>query len=167
MNETSFDGAGFLVSACFVLCGQKDTLISFQWKSSHWERPSLYWNGVQYMPRRITLFCVLFWLRFHLVLPKSSRVTSLAPGKHDDVIKWKHFPCYWPFVRGIHRWPVNSSHKRPVTRNFDAFFDLRLNKWLSQQSWGWWFETPSRSLLCHRNDLGFLRCQGSNLEACG
>ena len=22
---------------------------------------------------------------------------------HDDVIKWKHFPCYWPFVRGIHR----------------------------------------------------------------
>ena len=26
---------------------------------------------------------------------------------HDDVIKWKHFPRYWPFVRGIHRWPVN------------------------------------------------------------
>ena len=22
---------------------------------------------------------------------------------HDDVIKWKHFPRYWPFVRGIHR----------------------------------------------------------------
>ena len=22
----------------------------------------------------------------------------------DDVIKWKHFPRYWPFVRGIHRW---------------------------------------------------------------
>ena len=30
---------------------------------------------------------------------------------HDDVIKWKHFPCYWPFVRGIHRSPVNSPHK--------------------------------------------------------
>ena len=27
---------------------------------------------------------------------------------HDDVIKWKHFPCYWPFVRGIHRSPGNS-----------------------------------------------------------
>ena len=26
-------------------------------------------------------------------------------------IKWKHFPRYWPFVRGIHRLPVNSSHK--------------------------------------------------------
>ena len=30
---------------------------------------------------------------------------------HDDVIEWKHFPRYWPFVRGIHRSPVNSSHK--------------------------------------------------------
>ena len=30
---------------------------------------------------------------------------------HDDVIKWKHFPRYWPFVRGIHRSPVNSPHK--------------------------------------------------------
>ena len=30
---------------------------------------------------------------------------------HDDVIKWKHFPRCWPFVRGIHRSPVNSPHK--------------------------------------------------------
>ena len=30
---------------------------------------------------------------------------------HDNVIKWKHFPCYWLFVRGIHRSPVNSPHK--------------------------------------------------------
>ena len=30
---------------------------------------------------------------------------------HDDVIKWKHFPRNWPFVRGIHRSPVNSLHK--------------------------------------------------------
>ena len=30
---------------------------------------------------------------------------------HDNVIKWKHFPCYWPFVRGIHRSPVNSPPK--------------------------------------------------------
>ena len=30
---------------------------------------------------------------------------------HDDVIKWKHFPRYWPVVRGIHRPPVNSPHK--------------------------------------------------------
>ena len=32
-------------------------------------------------------------------------------GHHDDVIKWKHFPRYWPFVRGIHWSPVNSPDK--------------------------------------------------------
>ena len=30
---------------------------------------------------------------------------------HDDIIKWKHFPRNWPFVRGIHRSPINSAHK--------------------------------------------------------
>ena len=33
--------------------------------------------------------------------------------------------------------------QRPVTRSFGVFFDLRLNKRLSKQSWGWWFETLS------------------------
>ena len=32
-------------------------------------------------------------------------------NSHDEVIKWKHFPRNWPFVRGIHRSPVNSLHK--------------------------------------------------------
>ena len=36
--------------------------------------------------------------------------------------------------------------QRPVTRSFGVFFDLGLNKQLSKQSWGWWFETTSRSL---------------------
>ena len=35
--------------------------------------------------------------------PNVSRSRSTICS-HDDVIKWKHFPCYWPFVRGIHRW---------------------------------------------------------------
>ena len=35
----------------------------------------------------------------------------LIHNHHDDVIKWKNFPRYWPFVRGIHRSPVNSPHK--------------------------------------------------------
>ena len=41
--------------------------------------------------------------------------------------------------------------QRPVTRNFDVFFDLRLNKRLSKQSWGSWFETTSRPLWRHSN----------------
>ena len=36
---------------------------------------------------------------------------QLSIPYNDDVIKWKHFPRYWPFVRGIHRSPVNSPHK--------------------------------------------------------
>ena len=73
--------------------------------------------------------------------------------QNDDVIKRKHFPRYWPFVRGIHRWPVNTpTPKRPVTRRFDAFFDLRLNKRLSKKSRCRWFVTSSRSLWCHCND---------------
>ena len=42
--------------------------------------------------------------------------------------------------------------QRPVTWNFDVFFDLLLNKRLSKQPWGWWFETLSWSLWRHCND---------------
>ena len=46
----------------------------------------------------------------------------------------------------------------PVTRSFDIFFDLPLNKRLSKQSWGWWFEKLSRTfdvtvMFPHRNLL--------------
>ena len=70
---------------------------------------------------------------------------------HDDVIKWKHFPRYWPFVRGIHLSPVNSPHKGQWRRALMFSSDLRLNKRLSKQSWGWWFETPSCPLWRQRN----------------
>ena len=55
------------------------------------------------------------------------------------------FSALLAFVRRIHRSPVNS--QRPVARSFD----LRLNKRLSKQSWGGWFETPSCSLWRHCN----------------
>ena len=45
--------------------------------------------------------------------------------------------------------PSNSPAQRPVMRSFDVFFDLHLNKLLSKQWWGWWFETPSCPLWCH------------------
>ena len=37
--------------------------------------------------------------------------TLLIKSLHDDVIKWQHFPRYWPFVWGIHRSSVNSPYK--------------------------------------------------------
>ena len=45
---------------------------------------------------------------------RTPRALLLPPSifhSHDDVIKWKRFPRYWPFVRGIHRSLVNSPHK--------------------------------------------------------
>ena len=39
------------------------------------------------------------------------RLPNFWPLWHDDVIKWKHFPRNWPFVREIHRSPVNFPHK--------------------------------------------------------
>ena len=84
----------------------------------------------------------------------NQRHSSICSGGcfpyHDDVIKWKHFPRYWPFVRGIHRSPVNSPHKGQW-RGALMYFYLRLKKRLSKQSWGWWFETPSCSLWRHCN----------------
>ena len=50
------------------------------------------------------------------------------------------------------------SAQRPMTRSFDVFFDLRLNKRLSKQSRGWWFETLSRPLWRHRNDKPSIWC---------
>ena len=41
--------------------------------------------------------------------------------------------------------------QRTVTRSFDVFFDLRLNKRFIKQSWGWWLETLSHRIWRHRN----------------
>ena len=68
---------------------------------------------------------------------------------------WRHqmetFSALLAFCAGNS--PVHGEFptQRPVTRSFDIFFDLRLNKRLSKQSWGWWSETPSSSLWRHRN----------------
>ena len=49
--------------------------------------------------------------------------------------------------------PGEFTTQRPVTRSFDVFFYLRLNKRLSKQSWGWWFETLSLPLWRQCNEL--------------
>ena len=66
-----------------------------------------------------------------------SNVQHRVAYPHDDVIKWTHFPRHWPFVR--------------VTRSYEVFFDLCLNKRLSNQSRGRLFEPPSRPLWRHCN----------------
>ena len=54
--------------------------------------------------------------------------------------------------------------QRPVTRSFDVVFDLRLNKRLSKQGWGWWFETPSRPLWRHCNNISRFHLRVPDLQ---
>ena len=64
---------------------------------------------------------------------------------HDDVIRWKHFPRYRPFVRGIHRSPVDSPHKGQLRAALMGFFICAwTNGWINKRRW--WFGTPSHSL---------------------
>ena len=70
---------------------------------------------------------------------------------HDDVIKWQHFPRHRPFVRWIHRSPVNSPHKGQWRGALIFSLICALNQQLSKQSWGWWFEAPSCLLWRHCN----------------
>ena len=100
---------------------------------------------------RVTFLYIIYNLYIFLPLFRDAWLISKnAWWRHQ----MEHFPRYWPFVRGIHRSAVNSPHKgHAVTRSFDVFFDWRLKKRLSKQSWGWWFEAPSRPLWRHCNRL--------------
>ena len=53
----------------------------------------------------------------------------------DDVSKWKHFPRYWPFAKGIHRSPVDSPYQGPW---HGAFFFLYVPEQTVEQT----IETP-------------------------
>ena len=68
------------------------------------------WSLLLYQLSIYVLFCMTCGSGVFVgkVLSYTSRLHCILP---DDVIKWKHFPRYWPFVRGIHRWPMNSPHK--------------------------------------------------------
>ena len=72
----------------------------------------------------------MFTVTNHGICPASTAVNMLM---HDDVIKWKHFALYWPFCAGNSPVTGELTSQRPVTRSFDVFFDLRLNKRLSKQ----------------------------------
>ena len=60
-----------------------------------------------------------------------------SPTQHDDVIKWKHFPRHWPFVREIHRSPVNFPHKGQWrgALMFSLIY-ARINNWVNNREAG-------------------------------
>ena len=75
-----------------------------------------------------------------------SHEAATSELNHDDAINWKHFSALLAICAGNSPVTGEFPAQRPVTRSFDVLFDLHLNKRLSKQSYGWWFETPSRPL---------------------
>ena len=105
-------------------------------KRGPWESQSISsWFTCSYIthPRRIahrhTFPCNLIATEHVANMEMVDMTYRLLLTAYDDVIKWKHFPRYWPFVWGIHRSPVNSPHKGQWR---GAFFDLRwINAWIN------------------------------------
>ena len=73
---------------------------------------------------------------------------------HDDVNQMETISALLAIYTGNSPVTGELPAQRPVTRSFGVFYQ-RLNRRLSKQSWGWWFETPSRPLWRHCNDATF------------
>ena len=84
---------------------------------------------------------VCFSASFAIVLGSMTiyMIHPITIVKHDDVIKWKHFPRYWPFVRGIHRSPVNSPHKGQWRGALMfSLICVWINGWVNKYEAGYW-----------------------------
>ena len=102
---------------------------------------------------------------FHFNVMKMTENTNIylcSPNKRSinkiefiNCLWWRHqmeaFSASLAICVGNSPVPGEFTAQGPVTRSFEASFDVRLNKRLSKQSWGWWFETLSRPLWRHRN----------------
>ena len=88
-------------------------------------------------------FAIQIWWKYHFE-PFSHLPWECYPfcTYHDDIIKWKHFPCYWPFVWGIHWSPVNSPHKGQWRR---ALMFSLIYTWTN----GWVNNQDAGDLRCH------------------
>ena len=80
-----------------------------------------------------------------------------APGdftyRYPIFTWWRHqmdtFPRFWPFCAGNSPVTGEFHTQTPVTRSFDVFYDLHLDKRLNKLTWCWWFGTPSGSFWRH------------------
>ena len=92
---------------------------------------------------------------YHYQMPIAPLYTKVIHGVHWDMSWWRHqmesFSALLAICAGNSPVPDEFPAQRPVRRSFDVFFDLRLNKRLSKQSWGLWFETLSHPLWRHCN----------------
>ena len=85
--------------------GWNEKLFLFGWTERDWSKHIQQLScSIGNLRSRITSSYIIFMLI-------SEWLHSAILMVHYDVIKWKHFPRYWTFVRGTHRSPVNSAEK--------------------------------------------------------
>ena len=88
------------------------------WTWKGWGYRFILWRIKELLKTMGTHICVVAFsnttfpviCHWHGVNQMDMKTTLVNIDHHDDVIKLKHFPRYWPFARGIHRSPVNSPH---------------------------------------------------------
>ena len=96
------------------------------------------------------IFYLHSWLEWANIISKGNGTKVSIGVTYMTVAWWRHQMVTFSPLPAIcaGNSPVTGEFptQRPVTRSFDVFFDLRLNKRLNKQSWGWWFEMPSRPI---------------------
>ena len=139
-----------------------DTTAHITWRMKHRNTYSL---GVGYIR---TFFCVKLRLLFlinavhdpsqnpDLILQRGNSLVGAIAPRHAFQTRWRHQMGIFSALLDLYvgNSPVTDDFpsQRPVRRSFDVFiFNLRLNKRLSKESWGWLFETLSFPLWCHCN----------------
>ena len=96
----------------FVLIYNLNARISVCWSSTKVKQA--WWFSQLVLPPNLNSIQSVVLLQMHEIWPPNGSLETagiqcsnqrpIRPRElHDDVIKWKHFPRYWPFVRGIHR----------------------------------------------------------------
>ena len=125
------------------------------WLISVWRHKGTSANQSESMPAVIYFlhWCIVFTI---LIFWYNLKPINIDIGVHFLVVPWwRHqmetFSAKLAFCARNSPITGEFTAQRPVTRSFDVFFDLCLNKRLSKQSWGWWFETLLRPFWRHCN----------------
>ena len=137
--------------------GRVSTLMCLHWSRKWlvaWRYQAIAWTNIYSLSKVLCVF-------MNFICNIYSEITFLTSLKYlpraYELISswWRHqmetFSALLAICAGNSPVPGEFPTQRPVTRSFDVYFDLRPNKRLSKQSWGWWFETLSCSLWRHRN----------------
>ena len=102
-------------------------MFEFRLKNQGNFRNKRQWNLYQNSSRNC-FYKKMYLIMFAKWRPRCLSFNVFKRNVHDGVIKWKHFPRYWFFCAGNSPVTGEFPSQRPVTRSFDVFFDLRLNK---------------------------------------